>query len=269
MSSLVVKSLQETVFSLSVTERADLNRESLSEDEKRSQQHNKSTHIHIPQTSCPWRVLFFSPVDHRESTHTYTDLPPHTSSARSSAFSESPQQRFIASLQRHGHKSKGLAAQGWSVKESRLWSPDRSCLWYSGLCLYGVETGAGTSSCRGVWCPPPAAWDGPRQATGARVSSWGPAEGAGSSRFSDRTSSAGCWSWAWSHRWEESVNRRDEIFICIVEWMLGSTCNVFLTSTNSFPPPRPPSQSLFCICVPWFLWPEHRPSRSPSSWTDP
>ncbi len=38
MSSLVVKSLQETVSSLSVTERADLNRESfeknLSEDEK-------------------------------------------------------------------------------------------------------------------------------------------------------------------------------------------------------------------------------------------
>ncbi len=127
-----------------------------------------------------------------------------------------------------------LVAQGWSVKESRLWSPDRSCLRYSGLCLYGVETGAGTSSCRGAWCPPPAAWDGPRQATGARVSSWGPAEGAGSSHFSDRTSSAGCWSWAWSHRWEESVNRRDEIFSFIVEWMLGPTCNVFLFSDNLY-----------------------------------
>lgn len=70
-----------------------------------------------------------------------------------------------------------LAALFWSLTESRHWSPDRSCQWYNVLCLYGlfyngVETGEGTS-CRLAWCPLPAALDGPRQATGARVSSWG------------------------------------------------------------------------------------------------
>lgn len=29
---------------------------------------NKTTLIHIQQTSCPWRALFFSPADHRERT---------------------------------------------------------------------------------------------------------------------------------------------------------------------------------------------------------
>ncbi len=117
-------------------------------------------------------------MDHREghnddSTHTYTDLPPHTSSVRSSASGVNSIQRIpSAGPKIHGpdrfptktfthnpkvEKENGwrLAALFWSVKESRLWSPDRSCLWYSGLCLYGlvcdgVETGEGTSSCRGA-----------------------------------------------------------------------------------------------------------------------
>lgn len=112
---------------------------------------------------------------------------------------------------------RGMKCTSHALRESRHWSPDHSYQWHNGPCLCAVfyncvETGVGTFSFL-AWCPPPAAWGEPRQVKGERVSLWGVVEEAVNRSFGG-ISSVGCWSWVWSHRWEESARTwgKDKVF---------------------------------------------------------